>query len=518
VRFEPKSFSQRRPDGTGGWIWNLNGVERVLYRLPELLAADPAETIWLPEGEKDVEALVAAGLVATTNPMGAGKWRSNYARFFRGRSVVLLPDKDDPGRDHMLKVAQSLVGIASAIKLFDLPGLLPKGDVSDWLAAGHTVPELLEEIEKAPSWRPVSELPGVLISDVQPEQVQWLWSGHVALGKLTVLTGDPGLGKSTLMLDISARLSTGDAMPDDTPCAAGGVVVLTAEDGLADTVRPRLEAAGANLDQIIAIPHIKTADGERAVVLPDDIGYVETAINRVNAKLVIIDPLTAYLNGRVNIWSDQQVRLALAPLSQMAERSGAAVVVIAHLNKAEDRKNALYRCGGSIALPAAARSVLLVAAEPEVPEHRVLACLKQNLATKGPSLVFRLVAEKDVARILWLGKSDRTADQLLSSEAMHRRRPPTLQKATDFLLQLLAGGPVESSNVERAAEAKGIAQRTLGRAKQELGVVAHRLGFGTEGKWLCALPSDNIDCQVLQPAHMSDLATYDETSKGVRFE
>jgi putative DNA primase/helicase len=152
VRFEPKGFSQRRPDGAGGWIWNLRGVERVLYRLPELLGADPAETIWLPEGEKDVEALVAAGLVATTNPMGAGKWRSNYAKYFRGRSVVLLPDNDAPGREHMLKVARSLVWVASSIKLLWLPNLPVKGDVSDWLSSGGTAEALKALAAQTPEY------------------------------------------------------------------------------------------------------------------------------------------------------------------------------------------------------------------------------------------------------------------------------------------------------------------------------------------------------------------------------
>ncbi len=145
VRFEPKSFKQRRPDGVDGWIWNLKGTKRVLYCLPEVLSANPAETIFIVEGERDADSLAKLGLLATTNAMGAGKWRSEYSEFLRGRSVVLLPDNDDPGRDHMLKVARSLVGIASAMKILELPDLAPKGDVSDWLAAGGT-PEALKNL------------------------------------------------------------------------------------------------------------------------------------------------------------------------------------------------------------------------------------------------------------------------------------------------------------------------------------------------------------------------------------
>ena len=131
-----KDFRQRRPDGKGGWIWNLEGVRRVLYRLPELRAANPLEWVFLAEGEEDVDALVGLGLVATTNPMGAGKWKPEYAEFLRGRRVVILPDNDDPGRKHADKAYQSLQGVAAQLVRLDLTNLPPKGDVSYWLDNG----------------------------------------------------------------------------------------------------------------------------------------------------------------------------------------------------------------------------------------------------------------------------------------------------------------------------------------------------------------------------------------------
>ncbi len=149
-----KRFFQRRPDGKGGWINGLGDVKPVLYRLPEVLqAVKQGETIFIPEGEKDVDNLARLGLAATCNPMGAGKWRDHYSEHLRGTKVVILPDNDEPGRKHAQQVAKSLHGKAKSIKILELPGLPPKGDVSDWLAAGGTKEELLRLAQEAPEWR-----------------------------------------------------------------------------------------------------------------------------------------------------------------------------------------------------------------------------------------------------------------------------------------------------------------------------------------------------------------------------
>jgi len=137
-----KRFTQRRPDGCGGWIWAVGGTPRVLYRLPELLATDSAETVFVVEGEKDADSLARLGLTATTNPGGAGKWRREHAAALLGRRVVILPDNDPPGIAHSQDVARSLAGVAATLRVVDLPGLAEKGDVTDWLTAGHTVDDL----------------------------------------------------------------------------------------------------------------------------------------------------------------------------------------------------------------------------------------------------------------------------------------------------------------------------------------------------------------------------------------
>ncbi|MEJ5330615.1 MAG: hypothetical protein WHT07_10735 [Desulfobaccales bacterium] len=151
-----KTFRQRRPDPEkpGEWIWNLNGVPLVLYRLPELVAADPAIPVFVTEGEKDADRLANWGQVTTTNPMGAGKWREEYNQCLRGRRVVILPDNDPPGRDHSLHVAQALYGVAASVKILNLPRLPEKGDISDWIDAGGTIEKLLSLAEATPEWEP----------------------------------------------------------------------------------------------------------------------------------------------------------------------------------------------------------------------------------------------------------------------------------------------------------------------------------------------------------------------------
>lgn len=168
VRYLPKGFNQRRPDGKGGYIWNMEGIEPVPYGLPGLIrAVKSGETIFIPEGEKDCDNLAALGLTATTNAMGAGKWRGTYNQYFAGAKVIILPDNDEVGRKHAEQVASSLHGVAKSVKVLELPGLPHKGDISDWLQAGHTKEELLVLIEQAPEWQPTEQSQGSLDNSSQ---------------------------------------------------------------------------------------------------------------------------------------------------------------------------------------------------------------------------------------------------------------------------------------------------------------------------------------------------------------
>jgi hypothetical protein len=482
VRFEPKGFNQRRPDGAGGWVYKLNGIRRVLYRLPELLTADPSQTVFIVEGEKDADRLADLGLVATTNAGGAGKWRDEFSEFLRGRHIVIIPDKDTPGREHAKKVARSLQGVAASVRVLELPNLPPKGDVSDWLDAGGVVDELLVLAEAAPLWEPGkaadSTLQIVRMADVQAETVRWLWHPYIALGKLTILEGDPGLGKSWLTCALAAGVSRG-FLPGVENFEPGRVLMLSAEDGLGDTLRPRLDAVEADVSRVFALAGAVTFD---AAGLSD----LEEEINRYKPKLVTIDPLFAFTGGKVDIHRANECRAISAPLAAIAERQGCAVVAVRHLGKSRGGGHALNAGIGSIDFAAAARSVLLVGQDPDEPGKRALVQTKNNLAPHGEAIGYTLEGGK----FYWTGVSDLTAGRILAPASEDEERS-SITEAVDFLRTALSDGGRDAKAVEGDAKQAGISPATLRRAKTRLKICSHKVGMpGTHyQKWVWELPN-----------------------------
>jgi replicative DNA helicase len=333
------------------------------------------------------------------------------------------------------------------------------------------------------------------LAAVEPLSVDWLWRGRIALATLTIFDGDPGLGKSTVMLDIAARLSRGDAMADGSfGPGVGGTVILSYEDDLARVIRPRLEAAGADLKRIatVGIPGDAGMLREPEICAADLVA-VERAVSEVEAKLVIVDPLMAALPTDVNAHRDQDVRRALAELRRLAERTSVAVVVIRHLNKSGGG-NALYRGGGSIGIIAAARSAFMLARDPDDPtgEYRVLAMLKSNLAAPAPALRLRLLLNPGDDRpcVRWEGSSPHSADSLLAVPGDPEDRS-ALEDAVEFLQEALTSGRVPTHEVLQEARRAGIRDMTLRRAKARLKVRARKVGRpGEAGQhWTWELPA-----------------------------
>jgi len=329
----------------------------------------------------------------------------------------------------------------------------------------------------------------VCLADVEPKAVRWLWQKRIVLGKVNVLDGDPGLGKSLLALSIAARVTRGGSLPDGMTGdleGPAGVLLLSAEDDLEDTIRPRLDAAGADVSRVFVLMH--TGLDDEAPTIPESIPTIEGAIEAVGAKLVIIDPIMAFLSADVEAHKDQHVRRALAPLARMAERLGVAVLVIRHLNKGNST-NPLYRGGGSIGIIGAARSGLLVARDPDDPsgKRRILASTKSNLAEQPESLAYFIEqAENAAARIVWEGGSAHTASTLLVQPA-DDEESESLGEAKGFLSDVLKGGPVEATEVKKQARLAGISERTLWRAKAGLGVMAEKRAHDGRWQWrMCA--------------------------------
>jgi AAA domain len=328
---------------------------------------------------------------------------------------------------------------------------------------------------------------GRLLSIVKPERVEWIWRGRIPKGKLTIIEGDPGDGKSTLTADMAARKSVGRPWPDGEECEVGGVVLCSAEDGLADTIRPRLDAAGGDPERVLALATVPDGDSERLLSIPKDLAILRRGIERVGATLVVIDPLSAFLSGKVNTHRDADVRRALAPTAKLAEDTGAAIVVVRHLNQTNGG-NPLYRGQGSIGIVGAARCALLVARHPEDEGRRVLASLKSNLAEPAPSLNFVLVESANgSARVEWKGETTLSAAALLSAPTDPEERS-ALEEAVEFLRDGLGSGPVESKQVRKDARAAGITDITLKRAKSALGVRSKKQ---STGPWAWEIPEEN---------------------------
>jgi hypothetical protein len=318
-----------------------------------------------------------------------------------------------------------------------------------------------------------------LCCEVQPTVLDWLWPQYLARGKLVVLDGDPEMGKSLITLDLIARLSRGGPMPDGSPVARPGAsILLSAEDDAGDTIRPRAEAAGADLSRLV-LPDF----GGRVPRFPDDLPALEELIIERAAELVVIDPLMAYLSPGVSANLDQCVRRALTPLAALANWTGCTILLIRHLTKAAWSR-AILRGMGSMGIVAAVRTGLFVAAHPTDPAGRVLSVAKHNLGRRPPALGYRVVElASGQPTVEWTGAVDLTADALCQREPAVALR--VRDRATDWLKRELANGPRKSADLYAAAAAAGIPERTLERAKKELRAGSHRTYDPRErrGEW-----------------------------------
>ncbi len=345
-----------------------------------------------------------------------------------------------------------------------------------------------------------SDIPEVLRLDtVKPTPVKWLWNQRLALGKLTLIAGDPGLGKSLLTLDLAARVSTGRVMPGERShdsCPPGTVVLLSAEDDPADTIRPRLEAAGADLGRTVVLTGVRTGGAINRFSLREHIKSLHLVCKaQPQTRLIIIDPITAFL-GDEQGYSNTRVRNLLAPLATFAQSYNVAVVAVTHLSKAGygNAQPAIYRAMGSLAFTAAARAVHLVARDPENPERRLMVPIKNNLGQDRTGYGFRLGPNADgQARVNWEdGPTEENADVLL--DRLRRHRPhhadtqTKLEQAVAWLYAILKQGPVASSVLIQLAIGNGHSERTLYRARAVLDVMVRRV----DNQWHCELPDVTV--------------------------
>lgn len=348
-----KDFPTRRPDGRGGWAYNLDGVEqRPLYRLPQVIEAAAGERlIYVVEGEQCVHALEEAGYVATTNPQGSLKWRPEHTAALAGATVVILPDHDENGRTHAEQVAAALADATCAVKVVELPGLPPKGDVVDWLEAGHTLDELDALVSAAPRWRPAAER--------DKPRVYWrldeLWEDEALMrppppivprfawaSRSTLLASAEKAGKSTLCGAMVAAVSRGWPLLDpDEPCQRGDALVFGLEEFVGDIGR-RLKGMHADPKHV----HIVTSLLDEPKARLDELrGYIE----RIRPVLVIVDTLMAYVEGQISdASSSSQMQPIVQRLTRLAHETDVALILVHHARKADGRYRDSSAIGGAV--------------------------------------------------------------------------------------------------------------------------------------------------------------------------
>jgi putative DNA primase/helicase len=353
-------------------------------------------------------------------------------------------------------------------------------------------------------------------ADVTPQQVEWLWSGRVALGKLTLIAGEVGLGKSQLSIAMAAAVTTGGEWPcGEGRAPEGNVIILSSEDGAADTVVPRLMAAGADRERVELVSTVSDEQSRRSFDLSADLALLDQKISEIgDVKLIIIDPISSYLGPKVDSHVNAAVRGVLEPVSEMAARLRIAIVAITHPPKGTGT-TAINRFIGSIAFVAAARAAFMVTRDAEDEIRRLFLPVKNNLAPLGKGLAFRLeqrlVADGIVgSSVAWETETVTiTADQALQAADDWGGGGGAGADAEEFLREALAGGAVAVIDLKADAKEAGLSWATIRRAKDRLGVVAKRESHGRDGagRWTWALSIPARCSFRLQDAHSSEVST-----------
>lgn len=389
--------------------------------------------------------------------------------------------------------------------------------------------EALEVDRNPPNRTPVRHADFRCLADIQARPIHWLWPGRFARGKVAMLAGNPGLGKSQVTASMAAIVSTGGRWPvDRVLCEVGNVVFLSAEDDPEDTIRPRLEAAGADLSRVFILEAIRdgfNADGSetrRPFNLKTDLANLGEMLADIGgAALIVIDPVTAYL-GDADSHKNAEIRALLAPLSDLAAAHGAAIVAVSHLNKSSAAGGALMRVTGSLAFVAAARAAFVVAKDGEDDGRRLFLPLKNNIGTDQGGLAFAIESAAvaspagriETSRVCW----EAAPVTCTADEAMQPNEDGdgnTIGDAKGFLVDLLAEGPVPAKQVKAEATEAGLSWATVRRAQKALGIKAVKQGGFSPNKrdpsrWVWILPTASKVLKNHEGAHTNTLSNFGE--------
>lgn len=329
--------------------------------------------------------------------------------------------------------------------------------------------------------------------EIAAQPVEWLWPGRIALGKLSLIAGLPGLGKSQLTAFLAAAVTNNRPLPcGEGQAHDGEVIILSAEDDAADTIRPRLDAAGADPDRVYIVSSVRSGEARRAFSLQADLALLEDVIERSGTRLVVIDPISSYL-GRVDSHKNAEVRGVLEPLAELAARKRVAIVAVTHFSKGAAAR-AIDRVTGSIAFVAAARSAFMIVRDPNEAERRLFVPIKSNVAGEGSGLAFRIAGtvtgNVPTSVVMWdEEKVEGSADDTLAAISDADKRKSARMEAEEFLRKFLSETPVPVSEIRSAADAAGVTWAAVRRTQKAMGVLVRRQSAGNRGagQWTWSL-------------------------------
>ncbi|TXH69870.1 MAG: hypothetical protein E6Q88_08980 [Lysobacteraceae bacterium] len=475
-----------------------------LYRLPELLA--DAGPVYVVEGEACADALATLGISATTSGSAASADAADWSPLC-GRDVVFWRDNDGPGQRYAEAVTAKLRGIAASVEWIDLaPLALPEhGDCVDWLAQhpGATADGVralarVPAPELSPPPASPAAAPRVILQpacDVEPQPVDWLWPGWLAAGKLHLIGGAPGTGKTTVAVGLAAIVSQGGRWPDGSRARAGSVVIWSGEDDDADTLNPRLRAAGADTRRVHVVARVVEGGESYPFDPARDLDVLRDALRALpDVRLLVIDPVVSAVSGDSH--KNAEVRRGLQPLVDLAGELGCAVLGITHFSKGTGGRDPLERITGSLAFGALPRVVMVTAkqeADSDRAARRVLLRAKCNIGPDGGGFAYELQQGPlpdfpgvEASRVVWGEAIEGTAREVLADAEAHDEERTATGEAMEWLREALSAGPRPARDVKREATDAGIEQKPLRSARERLGIKPQKAGFGSG--WVWALP------------------------------
>lgn len=432
IRYEPKDF-RCSPSGYRG--------PRVPYRLPDIITGPARKILWV-EGEKDADRLRKEGFVATTAG-GAQDWRSELTSYFVGRQVIIIPDNDEPGRTHARTVATALASVASSVAICELPGVPPKGDVSDWFALGKTRDDLVIALKNS-----VPFLQSALqdFESVPQDVPEWLWFPRIARGAITMVFGEAGIGKSTVVLDVLARLSRGDVMPQSIEKQPVTKSLIVGIEGPASRTREVLFAAGANLANVAVLRADRMPEQDKSPL--EQMEFVEAQMRRFGATVLFVDNVSEVCIESTDSNNEFSVRAAMRKMTDFAERTGWAVILISHPKKGAAYGSVKEAITGSQAFTNLPRTTIFVAPIRDLAGDPTGTCgvavSKSNLYALDHinTLEYELVSHESgwrdghpvlsPPRVAWKGVCPLSAQQML--EALRPRKDADAATSSDLTL------------------------------------------------------------------------------------